>query len=152
MMSSFIQKLIPENIPLPGIFRVESRSANGMTCLSVRWNLDGTPGERSHNLDKERASLLDVIKSFPGVDIDKALGKSWAAKPAKMAMSNLPLPSNWVIECKPAPKSKEGFLFTFDVGILHWEKHLEVTKVHLDQLADLVGWVAEANKVDRHRA
>ncbi len=144
---SILQKFLPKT-PLPGIFRVESKSAHGATCLSIRWNLDGTPGERVQNLDRGTASLLEVIESFPGVDdtVENLPGF------AKAVARNIPLPPNWVLECKPAPKGKEGFLFTFDVGVLHWEKHLEVTKVQLNQLGDLIGWVAEANKTDRHRA
>ncbi len=141
---SILQKFIPK-IPLPSFFRLESKSAKGSTSLSVKWNLDGTPGERVQNLDKGTATLLEVMEAFPGVE-DRI------PMVARTILGNIPLPPNWILECGPAPKGVEGFLFTFDVGPTHWEKHLEVTKVQLNQLGDLIQWVSEANKIDRHRA
>jgi hypothetical protein len=141
---SLLQKFIPK-IPLPSFFRLESKSAKAKTRLSVQWNLDGNPGERIQDVEGSTATLLEVIEAFPGVQ-DKIPAM------VKPIAGNLPLPPNWVLECGPAPKDKEGFLLTFDVGPKHWEKHLEVSTVQLNQLSDLIGWIAEANKVDRHRA
>lgn len=141
---SILQKFIPK-IPLPSFFRLESTSAKGATRLNVQWNLDGNPGEHAQTLDKGTASLLEVIEAFPGVE-------GHIPRMARVIAGNIPLPPNWVLECKPAPKGLEGFLLTFNVGPQHFEKHLEVTRVQLNQLGDLVGWIAEANKIDRHRA
>jgi hypothetical protein len=141
---SFLEKYLPKT-PLPGFFRLESTSHKGATRLNIQWNLDGTPGEHTQHLDNGTSTLLQVMESFPGV-ADKI------PLLARGAAGLIPLPPNWVLECGPAkPSGTEGFLLTFDVAHKHWEKHLAVSKLQLNQLGDLIQWVAEANKIDRHR-
>ena len=139
---SLLEKFAPK-IPLPGFFRLESVATNANTRLSVRWNLDGEPGELAQDYDRDRVTLLEVVSSFPGVE-----GKLNGL--ARTVARAVPLPQNWVLECGPA-KGAEGFLLTFDMGTNNWEKHLEVSTVQLGQLGDLLQWIAEANKIDRHR-
>ena len=143
---SLISKFIPP-IDLPGFFRLESYSGNNQTKLSVRWNLDGNPGEKIQVLERGTATLAEVIEAFPGTE-KIVTNVKWIA--ARMVLGKIPLPPNWVLECGAAPDNKEGFLLTFDVGPQHFEKHLKVTKVQLTQLEDLLKWIGEANKIDRH--
>jgi hypothetical protein len=143
---SLISKFIPP-IDLPGFFRVESYSGNNQTRLSVKWNLDGNPGEKTHVIERGSATLAEVVEAFPGTEKITSNAK-WLA--AKMIVGKIPLPPNWVLECGSAPAELEGFMLTFDVGKQHFEKHLKVTKVQLTQLEDLIKWIAEANKIDRH--
>jgi len=141
-----ISRLIPP-IDLPGFFRIESYSGNNQTHLTVRWNLDGNPGEKHHVLDQSTATLAAVVEAFPGTESIRSNPKYLIAKPI---IGRVPLPPNWVLECGAAPGDQDGFLLTFDVGSQHFEKHLKVTKVQLAQLEDLIKWIGEANKIDRH--
>jgi len=144
---SILAKFIPA-IDLPSFFRIESYSGGGQTTLTVRWNVDGTPNERKTVLDKSMASLAEVVEAFPGTEVFK---ENFKYKAARGIIGAIPLPPNWVLECGAAPKGLEGFLLTFDVGPKHFQKHLPVTTVQLNQLEELVKWIGEANKIDRHK-
>lgn len=145
---SFLARFIPP-IDLPNFFRLQSYSAGGQTSITVRWNVDGTPQERVTVLQKGTASLAEVVEAFPGAEHIK---DNVSYKLARRYVGGIPLPPDWTLECGAAPEGFEGFLLTFDVGPKHFEKHLPVTKVQLNQLEDLIKWIAEANKIDRYKA
>lgn len=138
--------LVPK-VELPRYFRITSTPLPA-GALRIEATLHSKDAKvYSSQIPTSSPTLLDVVKAFPSIDTSKF------GSMAEKALGFVVLPSRWELECNPA-QTKEGFRISLDVhqssGTKHWEKEITVTKLQLAELVDVLDWVKEANKIDRH--
>lgn len=146
MFKGAVKALMPK-VELPRYFQISSKEEGGKVRVEATINLKN-PKVYSTTLPTAAPSLLDVIKAFPDVDTESL------PPLAVTALGFVVLPTKWDLECRPAETLKEGFRLTLDLhrasGTKRWEKEFEVTSMQLAELVDVLDWVREANKIDRH--
>lgn len=146
MLKGAIKALIPK-VELPRYFKITSIIDGEGTALCLKANIEGDLKEFDRTLDTPEPRLADIVGLFPHIDMENDIPKM-----VRSVIGAIPLPRVWTLECGPADGGVE---FSLDVPqsdgrTRHWDKKLDVSSAQLADLVDVIDWVREASKVDRH--
>jgi hypothetical protein len=146
MLKGAVKALIPK-VTLPRYFKITSTIHQEGTALSLKANVDGELKEYDAKLTTPEPRLADILGLFPSIDLENDVPKM-----VRGFVGAIPLPRVWTLECGPA---EGGVEFSLDIpqadgSIRHWAKKLEVSAAQLADLIDVIDWVRESNKIDRH--
>lgn len=138
--------------PMPGWFRVTSRSENGSTVITIEHRL--RPGEgditsSSKTIDDDRPTLMRVAQEFPA--IEKYLGGILASLASKVIM-----PKYIEVLGAPSPEAQEGrevARLSIEADILgmrkHWHQDASADRLYLRDMIvfyDLIQALMEAKR------
>lgn len=138
--------------PMPGWFRVTSRSENGSTVITIEHRL--LPGEgdvisSTKSIDDDRPTLLRVAQEFPA--IQSYMGGILASLASKVIM-----PRSIEVVGGPSPETVEGrevARLSIDAEILgmkkHWHQDASADRLYLRDMIvffDLVQALMEAKR------
>lgn len=136
-----LKAAIPER-ELPGWFEVESVSSDTKTTLTLSAKVDGKTVTTERVLDKDSATIMDLVALFPDVE-------SKIPRVARKALEFLPVPRKCKVSGMPVPDqdtpTKQVARLQFDARV--WGKdvsyHYDSTmdKLYMADLVEMLDWV-----------
>lgn len=146
MAKRMLRAAIPDR-ELPGWFEVESISTDTKTTLTLSAKVDGKTVTTERVLDKDSATVMDLVSLFPDVNdkvprvVRRAL--EFLPVPRKCKVSGLPVPDQDTPTKQVARLQLDARVFGKDVSY-HYDSTMD--KLYMADLVEMLDWVKAIQK------
>jgi hypothetical protein len=153
MAKKMLRAAIP-SYELPKWFEATADSSDGRTSLALYWVVDGQTSKLERVLEKEDASVMDILELWPSV-VDRVPAF------AKGLLTYLPLPRKCTLKGAPGPSeegvtnSKQPARLTFTATVAghpferHWDSTLD--RLYMADLIEMFDWLKSIQKTNDSR-
>lgn len=153
---TFAKNMLRAAIPsheLPKWFEATSDSSQGRTSLALYWVVDGETFKLERVLEKEDASVMDILELWPSV-VERVPSM------AKGLLTYLPLPRKCTLKGAPAPSdgvpnSKQPARLTLSATVAGhpFERHYDSTldRLYMADLIEIFDWLKSIQKTNDSR-